>query len=160
TVTGPNEDTGNTQCTGSAAPFGCCTGAGTGTCTGNRRLDNQNLLCTAGPNSMPPAAPAPFACCLDRASGTCPSEDTNGNGLLDLGGQTYALVVAGPVYHDPAEPAPAKGPTSFPSSSISVNKIRYTCSDNLVAEIFDSTPGSGVSRSTASTTFTVKTSNG
>src|SRR5262249_5903291 len=51
-------------------------------------------------------------------------------------------------------------PTSFPSSSISVNKIRYTCSDNLVAEIFDSTPGSGVSRSTASTTFTVKTSNG
>jgi len=160
TVTGPNEDTGNTLCTGAGNPFACCTGAGAGSCTGNRRLDNQNLLCTAGPNSQPPATPAPFSCCLDLYSGTCPNEDTNANGLLDLGGQTYALVVSGPVYHDPAEAPPAKGPTGFPSSSISVNKIRYTCSDNLLAEIFDGTAGSGVSRSTASTTFTVKRPDG
>ena len=50
-----------------------------------------------------------------------PGEDTNGNGLLDLGGQTYALVVAGPVYL--AEAAPSKGPTGFPQSSITLDKV-------------------------------------
>ncbi len=152
TVTGANEDTGNTQCTGAGAPFGCCTGAGAGSCTGNRRLDSQNQICTG--------AGTPVACCTGLYTGNCPTEDANANGWLDLGGQTYALLVSGPVFHDAAEAAPAKGPTSFPSSSISVDKIRYTCSDNLLAEIFDGTAGSGVSRSTASTTFTVKRPDG
>jgi hypothetical protein len=80
-------------------------------------------------------------------------EDTNGNGLLDLPGQSYALVVSGPVFL--AEPAPALGPSTFPQSSISVDKIRYSCSDGVVASIFDSTPGAGAARSQTSTTFTV-----
>ncbi|PYT11854.1 MAG: hypothetical protein DMF51_14490, partial [Acidobacteria bacterium] len=98
TTGGPNEDTRNTLCTAAGAPFSCCTGAGAGTCTGDRRLENQNLVCTA--------AATPLACCTGVLTGTCPSEDTNGNTLLDLGGQTYALLVSGPVFHDPAEPAP------------------------------------------------------
>src|SRR6185295_3829825 len=87
-----------------------------------------------------------------------PGEDTNGNGLLDLGGQTYALVVAGPVIM--AEAAPARGPAAFPASSISLDKIRYYCSDSVVASIYDSTAGAGASRSTASTTFTVRNAAG
>jgi hypothetical protein len=85
-------------------------------------------------------------------------EDTNANGLLDLGGQTYALVVAGPVIL--AEAAPARGPAAFPASSISLDKIRYFCSDSAVASIYDSTAGSGAARSTASTTFTVRNAAG
>src|SRR2546428_3318494 len=80
-------------------------------------------------------------------------EDTNLNGLLDLGGQTYALVVAGPVYL--AEAAPSKGPTGYPQSSITLDKVGYSCEDTAVATIFDSTPGAGISRSGSSTTFTV-----
>src|SRR6185503_20307945 len=68
-------------------------------------------------------------------------EDTNANGLLDLGGQTYALVVAGPVIL--AETAPLRGPAGFPASSISLDKIRYYCSDSIVASIYDSTGGAG-----------------
>ncbi|HEV8702314.1 MAG TPA: thrombospondin type 3 repeat-containing protein, partial [Candidatus Polarisedimenticolia bacterium] len=85
-------------------------------------------------------------------------EDTNGNGLLDLGGQTYALVVAGPVVL--AEAAPARGPSSFPASSISLDKIRYVCSDSAVASIFDSTPGAGAARSAGATTFSVRNAAG
>ncbi len=85
-------------------------------------------------------------------------EDTNTNGLLDLGGQTYALVVAGPVYL--AEAAPSKGPSQFPQSSISLDKVLYSCDDTAVATIFDSTAGAGASRSTASTTFSVRNAAG
>ena len=85
-------------------------------------------------------------------------EDTNANGLLDLGGQTYALVVAGPVVL--AEAAPARGPSAFPASSISLDKIRYFCSDSATASIYDSTAGAGVARSTASTTFSVRNAAG
>ncbi|MEK7282306.1 MAG: S8 family serine peptidase, partial [Acidobacteriota bacterium] len=77
-------------------------------------------------------------------------EDTNANGLLDLGGQTYALVVAGPVIL--AEAAPARGPGFFPASSISLDKVRYFCSDVAVASIYDSTAGAGTARSINSTT--------
>ncbi|HEV8702312.1 MAG TPA: thrombospondin type 3 repeat-containing protein, partial [Candidatus Polarisedimenticolia bacterium] len=85
-------------------------------------------------------------------------EDTNANGLLDLGGQTYALVVAGPVVL--AEAVPARGPSSFPASSISLDKIRYVCSDSAVASIYDTTDGAGAARSTASTTFSVRNAAG
>ena len=86
------------------------------------------------------------------------NEDTNANGLLDLGGQTYALVVSGPVYL--AEAAPSKGPSSFPKSAVTLDKIRYSCEDTLVETIVDSTPGAGVSRSTSSATFTVRNAAG
>src|SRR2546426_1099391 len=87
-----------------------------------------------------------------------PGEDTNLNGLLDLGGQTYALVVAGPVYL--AEAAPSKGPTGFPQSSITLDKVGYSCEDTVVATIYDSTPGAGASRCAASTTFSVRNAAG
>ena len=62
--------------------------------------------------------------------------------------------MAGPVIL--AEAAPAQGPAAFPASSISLDKIRYFCSDSAVASIYDSTAGSGISRSQTSTTFSVK----
>jgi hypothetical protein len=85
-------------------------------------------------------------------------EDTNVNGLLDLGGQTYALVVAGPVFL--AEAPPAKGPVSFPQSTINLNRVRYSCADAAVATVQDLTAGAGEARATASTTFTVRNSAG
>jgi hypothetical protein len=80
-------------------------------------------------------------------------EDTNTNGLLDLDGQQFALVVAGPVFL--AEAAPATGPQSFPASSLTFARPRYSCSDLATVNIFDSTAGAGASRSQASTTFQV-----
>jgi len=85
-------------------------------------------------------------------------EDTNANGLLDLGGQTYALLVAGPVFL--AEAAPSRGPSSFPQSSVSLDKFKYSCEDAAVATIFDSTPGAGAARSTGFATFTVRNAAG
>ncbi|HXH28635.1 MAG TPA: thrombospondin type 3 repeat-containing protein [Candidatus Polarisedimenticolia bacterium] len=75
------------------------------------------------------------------------------NGLLDLPGQAYALVVAGPVFLN--EAAPAQGPAQFPSSDISLDSMRYNCASDAVADIFDSTAGAGSSRSQQNTTFEV-----
>ncbi len=88
-----------------------------------------------------------------------PLEDTNGNLLLDLGGQTYALLVAGPVYRDSAEAAPSRGPSLFPRSSISLDKVMYSCEDAAVATILDTTPGTAA-LSGSSTKFEVKNSAG
>jgi len=85
-------------------------------------------------------------------------EDTNGNGQLDLGGQAYALIVAGPVYL--AEAAPSRGPSLFPASTITLNKDLYSCDDTLSATINDTSVGAGTSRSTASTTFSVRSAAG
>src|SRR6185295_12429451 len=100
-----------------------------------------------------------------------PNEDANGNrrldagedtitpnGILDLGGQTYALLVAGPVFL--AEAAPSRGPSAFPASTIAANKDLYSCDDTFVASIFDSTAGAGAARSSSSTTFTVRNAAG
>jgi len=84
-------------------------------------------------------------------------EDGNGNGLLDLGGQTYALVVAGPVYL--AEAAPSRGPSLFPQSSISLDRVMYACDGAAVAAILDTT-GAGAGRSSGSTTFSVRNAAG
>ncbi len=85
-------------------------------------------------------------------------EDGNGNGLLDLGGQTYALVIAGPVYL--AEAAPSRGPSLFPQSSISLDRVMYACDGAAVAAILDTTPGAGAGRSSSSTTFSVRNAAG
>jgi thrombospondin type 3 repeat protein len=82
----------------------------------------------------------------------------NGNGLLDLGGQAYALIVAGPVYL--AEAAPSRGPSLFPASSITLDKDMYSCDDTLTATISDTSAGAGITRSSGSTTFSVRSAAG
>jgi hypothetical protein len=82
-----------------------------------------------------------------------PGEDTNGDGLLDLPGQSYALVVAGPVFL--GESAPPAGPSSFPASHVSLDRARYNCADGAVLTVLDTTPGADAARASAGTTFTV-----
>jgi hypothetical protein len=87
-----------------------------------------------------------------------PGEDTNLNGLLDLGGQSYALVVAGPVFL--AEAPPARGPSAFPQSFINLSRIRYSCSDSASVTLMDTTAGATASGARAATTFTVRNTAG
>jgi Thrombospondin type 3 repeat len=83
-----------------------------------------------------------------------PGEDVNpANGLLDLPGQSYALVVAGPVFLN--EAAPAKGPATFPKSDISFDAFRYNCASDAVVDIFDTASGAGTALSKSATTFSV-----
>jgi hypothetical protein len=90
------------------------------------------------------------------APGTCQgSEDANGNGLLDLPGQTYALVVSGPVFRAPSEPLPTRGPQSFPGSSAILDKVRYSCSDTVRLSILDTAGDASPAKSSSSTIFTV-----
>lgn len=100
----------NNLCTGAAAPFACCTGAGTGTCP--------------GPDSACISAGHPWACCTGAETGSCPTiytltnsnhttnEDlncttchmapvpTSGPAAGRLGGHTFNLKI-----HDPDDPA-------------------------------------------------------
>ncbi len=127
-ISGANEDTGNTQCTGAGSPFSCCTAAGAGTCTGDGRLENQNLGCTA--------AGVPLACCTGLNVGTCPNEDTNGNGLLDANGQPYGLILAGPIQGIGTQTI-GGSPRTFPASTARLDKSLYGCADQLTSTIFD-----------------------
>ena len=52
----------NPLCTGLDAPYGCCTGASTGTCD---IPDNDD--CTGGGN--------PYACCTSTGTGSCDNSD-------------------------------------------------------------------------------------
>ena len=114
---------------------------------GNRRLD---------PGTCSNSSTTP---CFNNsgcvAPGVCNgTEDTNGNGLLDLDGQAYALVVAGPVVL--AEAAPSRGPTQYPQSNVSFGSLRYNCADSAVLNVFDAAcTGSCDARSKAATTFQV-----
>ncbi|HKQ96534.1 MAG TPA: S8 family serine peptidase, partial [Candidatus Polarisedimenticolia bacterium] len=80
-------------------------------------------------------------------------EDANANGLLDLPGQDFGLVVSGPVFLD--ETPPAIGPTSFPGSRVSFDRPRYTCAESAALALFDATPGASTGRAAASTTVWV-----
>jgi hypothetical protein len=82
-----------------------------------------------------------------------PGEDNNGNGLLDQPGQPYALVVSGPVLL--AETTPPAGPASYPSSTITWDRVRYACADNAVLSILDTTGAASPSKSQAGTVFQV-----
>jgi hypothetical protein len=82
-----------------------------------------------------------------------PGEDGNLNGLLDLPGQPYGLVVAGPVFI--AEAPPPLGPSSFPQSTLSLDRSRYDCADDLHLTILDTTAGSSPAQSFASTMFSM-----
>ncbi len=117
-----------------------------GTCSQAARFCYRDIDCA----EVPP-----------NPSGTCQGgEDTNGNGLLDLPGQTYALVVSGPVFRAASEPLPARGPQSFPASSATLDKVRYSCSDAVRLSIFDSASGAGATKSSNNTVFTVLNASG
>jgi Thrombospondin type 3 repeat len=75
------------------------------------------------------------------------------NGLLDLPGQDYALVVSGPVIL--AEPPPSAGPTSYPGSRVSWDAVRYNCASSAVVRILDSVGPADPLKSKANTTFQV-----
>ncbi|HKQ97299.1 MAG TPA: S8 family serine peptidase, partial [Candidatus Polarisedimenticolia bacterium] len=80
-------------------------------------------------------------------------EDANANGLLDLPGQDFGLVVSGPVFLD--EAPPAVGPASFPASRVTFDRMRYGCADPAAVTILDPTPGGSTARAAASTTVQV-----
>jgi hypothetical protein len=78
--------------------------------------------------------------------GTCNgSEDDDGDGLLDLGGQAYSLVIAGPVFGSGSQswPTTSGGGASahtLPDSRVTIDKASYGCSDNLNVSVFHSAP--------------------
>jgi hypothetical protein len=86
-----------------------------------------------------------------------PGEDVDADGLLDLGGQDYALVIAGPVFQ--SGPLPEGGPQGFPSARIALDRFRVTCSDAPRATVFDPAGGSAALGRDA-TAFEVRTANG
>jgi hypothetical protein len=80
---------------------------------------------------------------IDRAS-----EDLNGNfrldanedadldGLLDAGGQPFALVIAGPVFGRGSQSWSGVSHT-FPTSEVHLDKGLFGCSDDVVVDVFD-----------------------
>ncbi|MFQ5877165.1 MAG: thrombospondin type 3 repeat-containing protein [Acidobacteriota bacterium] len=125
---------------------------------GNWRVTVKVGLGGISPGQITLTAPPGANEDLDGDGRLDPGEDGQGggivNGLLDLPGQPYALVIAGPVFNADAAP-PASGPSSFPQSSISFDQVRYSCAEDAVVSIFDTTGGASTARSTASTTFSV-----
>jgi hypothetical protein len=91
------------------------------------------------------------------ANFTCGTgEDNNANCQLDQPGQPYSLIVAGPVLRDSADPAPAKGPTSFPGSVMSFGQARYACDASARLTITDATGTANAANVKAATTFEVR----
>jgi hypothetical protein len=75
------------------------------------------------------------------------------NGVLDLPGQDYALVVSGPVVL--AEAAPPAGPSAYPASVISWDAVRYGCASNATLRIVDATGAADPVKSKTSTSVQV-----
>ncbi|HEU4400624.1 MAG TPA: thrombospondin type 3 repeat-containing protein [Candidatus Polarisedimenticolia bacterium] len=74
---------------------------------------------------------------LDGNEDALPPNGTgDGDGLLDAGGQPYALVIAGPVLGFGSQSW--KGaPHNFPTSKINLDKGTYGCADDVVVSVFD-----------------------
>ena len=85
-------------------------------------------------------------------------EDNNANLLLDMPGEPYALVVAGPVFA--GEAPPPAGPQTFPASRASFDRVVYDCGSGAVLSLFDTTPGANAALASSATTFTVLDSTG
>ncbi|MBI4169371.1 MAG: S8 family serine peptidase, partial [Acidobacteria bacterium] len=94
----------------------------TGTCSGNvNRICVNNAQC------------AGFGTCT-VASGAL--EDSDGDGLLDLGGQPFALVVSGPVLGSGSQTWNGSS-HPLPGSLARFEKYQYSCSDLVRATVFD-----------------------
>ncbi len=63
--------------------------------------------------------------------------DTDGDGLLDAGGQPYALVIAGPVLGTGQTQTWNGAGHALPGSIARLDKYQYSCSDAAVATILD-----------------------
>jgi hypothetical protein len=87
-----------------------------------------------------------------------PGEDGNGNGLLDEAGQSFSLVVAGPVFL--AEAPPPAGPSGYPQSAITASRNEYDCASDVVVTIIDTTAGASPALSKSATTFLVTDASG
>ncbi|MEK7282921.1 MAG: thrombospondin type 3 repeat-containing protein, partial [Acidobacteriota bacterium] len=83
------------------------------------------------------------------------NEDANGNGrrdageadldadggLLDAGGQPFALAIAGPVYGTAGQTQTWNSAAhTLPGSSARLNKYQYSCSDSVTATVLDPDP--------------------
>src|SRR5262245_23075381 len=62
-------------------------------------------------------------------------EDTDGDGLLDAGGQPFSLVIAGPVLAPGQSQTWNSSPQTLPGSLARLDKYQYSCSDGVVATI-------------------------
>jgi hypothetical protein len=62
--------------------------------------------------------------------------DTDGDGLLDAGGQPFSLVIAGPVFGSGSQTWGGQS-HSLPASSARLDKYQYSCADDLVATVVD-----------------------
>jgi hypothetical protein len=82
-----------------------------------------------------------------------PGEDQDSDGLLDAGGQPYALVVAGPVLGQGSQ---TWGGTThvFATHEIYLDKATYGCADDVVIQIFDT--GATAASIEAAVTLTVQ----
>jgi hypothetical protein len=80
-------------------------------------------------------------------------EDLDADGLLDAGGQPFALVVAGPVLGSGTQTW-GGGPHNLPQSATHLDKPTYGCADDLTVNIFD--PDGTVAGIAAATTLTVQ----
>ncbi|PYT36163.1 MAG: hypothetical protein DMF52_08380 [Acidobacteria bacterium] len=97
------------------------------------------------------------------------SEDANGNfrldpgedgsagepadGLLDAGGQPYALIISGPVLGSGTQTWGGSSHT-FPPSEVDLDKGSYGCSDDVEVQVFD--PDGTIGSVVAATTLTVQ----
>ncbi len=113
---------------------------------GNFRLDpgedTTNAQCTA--------VGVPGPCCTGVGTGTCTG---NGNGLLDAGGQPYALVIAGPALGTGSQTWGGSS-HAFPASQVDLDKSTYGCADDVEVQVFD--PDGTVASVVAATTLTVQ----
>ena len=79
-------------------------------------------------------------------------EDTDGDGLLDAGGQPFGLVAAGPVFGIGTQTWQSQAHT-LPTGNTHLDKPTYGCSDDARVEIFD--PNGTVAGVETATTLTV-----
>jgi hypothetical protein len=84
-------------------------------------------------------------------------EDLDADGLLDAGGQPFALVVAGPVLGTATQNWNGS-PHSAPASLTHLDKPTYGCADDAIVNIFD--PAGTAASVGAATTLTVQDANG
>ncbi len=79
------------------------------------------------------------------------------NGLLDAGGQPYALAIAGPVLGLGTQTW-ASRTHAFPGSQVYLDKATYGCADDVTVQIFD--PAATVAGVVGAVTLSVQNQNG
>jgi hypothetical protein len=121
---------------------------------GNFRLDGN--VCNVRSSNPGTPCTSNSDCTGSDPARAC-GEDLDADGLLDTGGQAFALVVAGPVVTMPNLFNPTSH-ANLPQSFVRFDKFRYTCSDAASLKLYDTdaTPGSLAS----SVTIVVKDAGG